>query len=174
MILRIWCWSEHQNQSRWACQFHARHAGYAKANWLHDNFTITSRSACPACQTRRAKTGNELSTRREIWDLSLARSILGCEGTFLIRNKMLSNFSFQAVFQRPSPYSFYFRKLRSRYAVRKRNSQMSKLSRGMSTVRKTKQTRQRSCQLFRILRKPNSTSVLLFLQNNSKFTSGGC
>ena len=32
------------------------------------------------CQTRRAKTGNELSTRREIWDLSLARSILGCEG----------------------------------------------------------------------------------------------
>ena len=36
--------------------------------------------SCPACQTRRAKTGNELSTRREIWDLSLAKSILGCEG----------------------------------------------------------------------------------------------
>ena len=41
---------------------------------------LASRSACPACQTRRAKTGNELSTRREIWDLSLAGSILGCEG----------------------------------------------------------------------------------------------
>ena len=37
---------------------------------------LASLSACPACQTRRAKTGNELSTRREIWDLSLARSIL--------------------------------------------------------------------------------------------------
>ena len=35
---------------------------------------------CPACQTRGAKTGNELSTRREIWELSLAGSILGCEG----------------------------------------------------------------------------------------------
>ena len=41
---------------------------------------LASRSACPACQTRGAKTGNELSTRREIWDLSLARSILGCKG----------------------------------------------------------------------------------------------
>ena len=41
---------------------------------------LAARSACPACQTRRAKTGNELSTRREIWDLSLAKSILGCEG----------------------------------------------------------------------------------------------
>ena len=149
------------------------HAG--RANFMPAcQIQLASRSACPACQTRRAKTGNELSTRREIWDLSLARSILGCEGTFLIQNKMLSNFSFQAVFQRPSPYGFYFRKLRSRYALRKRNSQMSKLSRGMSTVRTTKQTRQRSWQIFRILRKPNSISVLLFLQNNSKFTSGGC
>ena len=41
---------------------------------------LALRSACPACQTRRSKTGNELSTRREIWNLSLARSILGCEG----------------------------------------------------------------------------------------------
>ena len=41
---------------------------------------LAARSACRACQTRRAKTGNELSTRREIWDLSLAKSILGCEG----------------------------------------------------------------------------------------------
>ena len=41
---------------------------------------LASRSACPACQTRRAKTGNALSTRRQIWDLSLAWSILGCEG----------------------------------------------------------------------------------------------
>ena len=62
VILRIWCWSEHQNQSRWARQ------------------TKSSPSACPVCQTRGAKTGNELSTRREIWELSLAGSILGCEG----------------------------------------------------------------------------------------------
>ena len=39
-----------------------------------------SRLAYPACQTGRAKTGNETSARREIWDLSLAWSILGCEG----------------------------------------------------------------------------------------------
>ena len=61
----IWCWSEHQNQSCWACQFHARHAGHAKPKWF-------SRSACPACQAGRAKTGNETSARREIWDQSLA------------------------------------------------------------------------------------------------------
>ena len=36
--------------------------------------------ACWACQTRGAKTKNELSIRREIWDLSLAGSILDCEG----------------------------------------------------------------------------------------------
>ena len=28
--------SEHQNQSCWACQFHARHAEHAKPKWLHD------------------------------------------------------------------------------------------------------------------------------------------
>ena len=39
-----------------------------------------SRSACPTFQTGRAKTGNESSARRGIWDLSLARSVLGCEG----------------------------------------------------------------------------------------------
>ena len=55
--------SEHQNQSCWAWQTQ-----------------IASRSACPACQTERAKTGNESSARRGIWDLSLARSVLGCEG----------------------------------------------------------------------------------------------
>ena len=60
----IWCWSEHQNQSCWACQTQ-----------------MASRSACPACQTGWAKTGNESSARREIWDRSLARSVLGCEGT---------------------------------------------------------------------------------------------
>ena len=42
---------------------------------------MASRSACPACQTGWAKTGNESSARREIWDRSLARSVLGCEGT---------------------------------------------------------------------------------------------
>ena len=41
---------------------------------------LASPSACPACQTRRAKTGNESSFWREIWDLSLARSLLGCDG----------------------------------------------------------------------------------------------
>ena len=30
VILRIWCWSENQNQSRWAGQFLAWHAGHAK------------------------------------------------------------------------------------------------------------------------------------------------
>ena len=68
VILRIWCWSEHQNQSRWACQFLAWHAEHAKPT----GFTI----GMPGMQ----KTGNELSTRREIWELSLAGSILGCEG----------------------------------------------------------------------------------------------
>ena len=40
-----------------ACQFHAQ---------------MVSRSAYPACQAGREKTGNETSARREIWDQSLA------------------------------------------------------------------------------------------------------
>ena len=59
----IWCRSENQNQSCWAYQFYARYAGHAKPK-------MASRSACPACQTGRAKSGNKSSARREIWDLS--------------------------------------------------------------------------------------------------------
>ena len=36
------------------------------------NPNAVSRSAYPACQAGRAKTGNETSARREIWDQSLA------------------------------------------------------------------------------------------------------
>ena len=72
VILRIWCWSEHQNQSRWACQFHARHAGHAKPT----GFTI----GMPGMANQGSKYWEWIINPARDLGLSLAGSILGCEG----------------------------------------------------------------------------------------------
>ena len=66
VTVMIWCWSEHQNQSCWECMPISCPACRACQTQM------VSRSAYPACQAGRAKTGNETSARREIWDQSLA------------------------------------------------------------------------------------------------------
>ena len=66
VTVMIWCCSEHQNQSCWECMPISCPACRACQTQM------VSRSAYPACQAGRAKTGNETSARREIWDQSLA------------------------------------------------------------------------------------------------------